>query len=156
MLTKKIQPEGQTDESSRQGPLKLQGCNNHPHHPHHQTAPIFTTLPDPLAAQLVLELVRLRRKLTPAKWQMSYFSRSSVTGRPLNVPVASFVTILMSKLHGHSVKRARELLDADPEAASPRLWNLAARAHAAGCRTSADFEQWVKAALAEVIKEPVI
>ena len=87
---------------------------------------------------------------------MSYFSRSSVTGRPLNVPVASFVTILMSKLHGHSVKRARELLDADPEAASPRLWNLAARAHAAGCRTSADFEQWVKAALAEAIKEPII
>jgi len=119
-------------------------------------APILPGATPAIRRQAVLELIRLRRKLTPANWRMSYFSRSSVTGRPLNVPVASFVTILMSKLHGHSVKRARELLDADPEAASPRLWNLAARAHAAGCRTSADFEQWVKAALAEAIKEPVI
>ena len=121
-----------------------------------RAAPILPGATAAIRRQVVLELIHLRRKLTPAKWEMPYFSRSSVTGRPLNVPVASFVSILMSKLHGHSVKRARELLEADPEAASPRLWHLAARGHAAGCRTSADFEQWVKAALAEAVKEPVI
>ena len=45
MLTKKIQPEGQVDESQRQGPLKLQECYNHPHHPHPPRASMTTILP---------------------------------------------------------------------------------------------------------------
>jgi hypothetical protein len=77
-------------------------------------------------------------------------------GRPLAVPVATFAGIMLAKLHGYSRSRAEELLAANPDAATPRMWHLAARGHAAGCRTAADFEQWVKAALAEAIKEPVI
>jgi hypothetical protein len=106
--------------------------------------------------QAVLELIHLRRKLTPERKLMSYFSRAQVTGRPLAVPVATFTAIMLAKLHGYSRSRAEELITADPEAASPRLWNLAARGHAAGCRTSADFEKWIGPALAEAIKEPVI
>ena len=45
MLTKKIQPEGQVDESQRQGPLKLQECYNHPHHPHPPRGAMTTILP---------------------------------------------------------------------------------------------------------------
>jgi len=63
MLTKKIQPEGQADESQRQGPLKLQGCYNHPHHPHPPRASMTTTilplLPDHLRRQLLAEQARL-------------------------------------------------------------------------------------------------
>ena len=95
-------------------------------------------------------------ELTAAGDQMSYFSRSQVTGRPLAVPVASFVSILMSKLHGHSVKRAAEIIAADPEAASPMLWRLAAVAHSEGIRTSADFEQWAERELSEAMTAPSI
>ena len=120
--------------------------------------PILATLPEAVAAQLVRELIRLRtrRKLTAGKDQMSYFSRSQATGRPLAVPVASFVSILMSKLHGHSVKRAAEILEADPEAASPMLWRLAAVAHSEGIRTSADFEVWAQRELSEAMTAPSI
>jgi len=45
MLTKKIQPEGQVDESQRQGPLKLQECRSYPHHPHPARAAMTTILP---------------------------------------------------------------------------------------------------------------
>ena len=45
MLTKKIQPEGQADESQRQGPLKLQECCSYPHHPHPPRASMTTILP---------------------------------------------------------------------------------------------------------------
>ena len=63
MLTKKIQPEGQADESQRQGPLKLQECYNHPHHPHPSqaamTATILPCLPEHLRRQLLAEQARL-------------------------------------------------------------------------------------------------
>ena len=90
---------------------------------------------------------------------MSFFARSQVTrpmGRPLGQPVESFVAILMAKLHGHSVKRSRELLEADPEAASPMLWRLAAVAHSEGIRTAADFEQWAERELSEAMTAPSI
>lgn len=63
MLTKKIQPEGQVDESQRQDPLKPQECYSYPHHPHPpRTPPILTTLPEAVAAQLVRQMIRLAEK----------------------------------------------------------------------------------------------
>ena len=62
MLTKKIQPEGQVDESQRQGPLKLQECCSYPHHPHPARAAMTTILPclpDHLRRQLLGEQARL-------------------------------------------------------------------------------------------------
>jgi hypothetical protein len=105
--------------------------------------------------QAVLELVRLRRKLTAQKKCMSYFSRGQVTGRPLSVPVQAFTAILHSKLHGLSRKRSEELIAANPDAASPTLWRLAAVAHSEGIRTSEAFEAWVTKELAETFKTPL-
>ena len=85
---------------------------------------------------------------------MPYFSRASVTGRPLAVPVQAFTAILYAKLHGLSRKRAEELIAQDPDTASPTLWRLAAVAHSEGIRTSEAFEQWVKAELSEHLKSP--
>ena len=119
-------------------------------------APILPGATPAIRRQAVLELIRLRRKLTGRSREMAYFSRASVTGRPLTVPVATFAAIMLAKLNGYSRSRAEELINANPEAASPRMWHLAARAHAAGCRTSADFEKWIGPALAEAIKEPII
>ena len=62
MLTKKIQPEGQVDESQRQGPLKLQECRTYPHHPHPPRTAMTTILPclpDHLRRQLLAEQARL-------------------------------------------------------------------------------------------------
>jgi len=59
MLTKKIQPEGQADESQREGPLKPQECYNHPHHPHPPRAAILPLLPDHLRAQALRLLAQL-------------------------------------------------------------------------------------------------
>ena len=79
---------------------------------------------------------------------MSYFSRSDIKaaamGRPLSEPVKSFVALLYARLHGYSRSRAVEIINADPDAASGLQWNLAAAAHADGCETSADFEQWLQ------------
>lgn len=79
---------------------------------------------------------------------MSYFSRHDIKaaamGRPLSEPVRSFTAILFARLTGHSRKRAIEILAANPDAASGLQWNLAAAAHADGCETSADFEQWLQ------------
>lgn len=83
---------------------------------------------------------------------MSYFSRASVTGRPLAVPVQAFTAILYAKLHGLSRKRAEELITANPDTASPTLWRLAAVAQSEGIRTSEAFEQWVQRELSEHIK----
>ena len=62
MLTKKIQPEGQADESQRQGPLKPQECYSYPHHPHPPRAAMTTILPclpDHLRRHLLGEQARL-------------------------------------------------------------------------------------------------
>ena len=76
MLTKKIQPEGQADESQRQGPLKLQECYNHPHHPHPPRGAMTTILPllpahlrrQVLAEQArLLEIARYTGKATAAE-----------------------------------------------------------------------------------------
>ncbi len=97
--------------------------------------------------QAVLELVRLRRKLTPAKWQMSYFSRASVTrpmGRPLGEPATTFAALLFARLSGHSRKRAEELIRANPNAASGGVWSVAGHAVSEGIRSVEQFEQWLQ------------
>jgi hypothetical protein len=106
-------------------------------------------------AQAVLELLRLRQKLTARQKRMSYFNRGQVTGRPLSVPVQAFTAILHAKLHGLSRKRSEELLAANPDAASPTLWRLAAVAQSEGIRTSEAFERWMQKELAETFKTPV-
>ncbi len=103
--------------------------------------------PTAVRAQAVLELVRLRQKLTAAKWEMAYFNRASVTrpmGRPLSEPAASFAAILFARLSGHSRKRAQELLTADPNRASGAVWSVAAAAYSEGIRSTADFEKWLQ------------
>ena len=87
---------------------------------------------------------------------MSYFSRASATGRPLQIPVQAFTAILYAKLHGYSRARAEEILAADPEAASGTIWRLAAVAHSEGIRTAVDFEAWVQRELSDAMKSPVI
>ncbi len=120
--------------------------------------PILATLPEAVAAQLVRELIRLRarRKLTTRSREMSYFSRASATGRPLQIPVQAFTAILYAKLHGYSRARAEEILAADPEAASPLLWRLAAVGHAEGCQTAEAFEVWAQRELSEAMTAPSI
>lgn len=90
---------------------------------------------------------------------MPYFSRASVArppmGRPLAVPVESFVAIMLAKMSGHSVKRAAELLAENEDAASPTLWRLAAMAHGQGIRTNKAFEQWLQRELSETFKSSV-
>ncbi len=100
-----------------------------------------------IRAQAVLELVRLRQKLTPDQKLMSYFSRASVTrpmGRPLGQPVESFAALLYARLSGHSRKRAEELIRANPSTASGAVWAVASQAHADGVTTAEQFEQWLQ------------
>ncbi len=106
-------------------------------------------------AQAVLELLRLRQKLTARQKRMAYFNRAQATGRPLDIPVQAFTAILYAKLYGHSRKRAEELLAENPDAASPTLWRLAAVAQSEGIRTSEAFERWMQKELAETFKTPV-
>jgi len=97
--------------------------------------------------QAVLELVRLRQKLTADQKLMSYFSRASVTrpmGRPLGQPVESFAALLFARLSGHSRKRAEELIRANPDAASGAVWAVASQAHADGVTTAEGFEAWLQ------------
>lgn len=71
MLTKKIQPEGQVDESQRQDPLKPQECYNHPHHPH----------PEPEAANAILPLLPPALR-TQALRLLVYLSERGRSGEP--------------------------------------------------------------------------
>ena len=88
---------------------------------------------------------------------MAYFTRASATGRPLQIPVAAFTAILYAKLHGYSRHRAEEIIAANPEAASPLLWRLAAVGQSEGCETAEAFEAWIKAELSEqIMKSPSI
>jgi hypothetical protein len=87
MLTKKIQPEGQADESKRQGPLKLQGCNNHPHHPHHlraRTGEAATILPG-VAAHLRAQVARQWARL----WSMARSIEKAGGGRLREVSLSA-------------------------------------------------------------------
>jgi hypothetical protein len=86
---------------------------------------------------------------------MAYFNRAQATGRPLDIPVQAFTALLYAKVYGHSRKRAEELIAANPDAASPTLWRLAAVAHGEGIRTSEAFEAWVTKELAETFKTPL-
>jgi hypothetical protein len=127
-----------------------------------EAAPIFTALPEPLAAQLVREMVRLAKvsprqeapsatfgeKLTARRGRMAYFSTTSVArapmGRPLSEPTASFAALLYARLSGHSRKRAQEIITANPDRASGGIWSVAAAAYNQGVRSTEDFEQWLQ------------
>jgi hypothetical protein len=127
-----------------------------------KAAPIFATLPEPLAAQLAREMVRLAatvaptrktcgtfgEKLTALRGRMAYFSTASVTrsamGRPLGEPTATFAALLFARLSGYSRKRATELLAANPDAASGAIWSVAAHAHREGVQTAEQFEAWLQ------------
>jgi hypothetical protein len=112
-----------------------------------EAAPILPGATPAIRRQAVLELIRLRRKLTPAKKLMSYFSRASVTrpmGRPLGEPATTFAALLFARLSGHSRKRAEELIRANPNAASGAVWSVAGHAASEGIRSAEDFEKWLQ------------
>jgi hypothetical protein len=129
-----------------------------------EAAPIFTALPESLAAQLVREMVRLAKvsprqeapratfgeKLTARGGRMAYFSTASVTrsamGRPLGEPATTFAAMLFARLSGHSRKRAEELLRANPNTAAGGVWAVATHAAREGIQTAEQFEAWLQKA----------
>jgi hypothetical protein len=110
-------------------------------------APILPGATAAIRRQAVLELIRLRRKLTGRSREMAYFTRASVTrpmGRPLGEPATTFAAMLFARLSGHSRKRAEELLRANPNAASGAVWSVAGHAVSEGIRSVEGFEQWLQ------------
>jgi hypothetical protein len=76
------------------------------------------------------------------------------TGRPLSLPVRTFVAVLLSKVRGIAHKTALELIEEDPDAAPGLYWSLAAVAHAEGMNTREEFEAWLRDALSEQLHAP--
>jgi hypothetical protein len=112
-----------------------------------EAAPILPGATAAIRRQAVLELARLRRKLTGRSREMAYFTRASVTrpmGRPLGEPATTFAAMLFARLSGHSRKRAEELLRANPNTAVGGVWSVAAQAASEGVKTAEQFEAWLK------------
>ena len=66
----------------------------------------------------------------------------------LSSPIRSFVARLMAEVHGVTIKHATAIVDRAPGC----LWAAAVDAHASGCRTLRDFEQWTGETLTQISK----